>query len=163
MDALWFSETSVTTNRCGVTCQKTWIVIFICYYYRSVMYLKFASFLKGILYCFCGILCCILATRLERTTFTRCSAFAARPISLTAVNTVLIFLSVEFLFSPRKLTQVGQIRSLPVPINSSFYAYWYFSYSLCYMKKYHYNWLYVKYFYIFLHHLMMAFHKSRNT
>lgn len=48
MDALRFSKTSITTNRGGVRCQKTWILIFICYYYRSVMYLKFASFLKRI-------------------------------------------------------------------------------------------------------------------
>ena len=62
-------------------------LIFVCYYYRSVMYMNF------VVSCFCVILCCILATRPERTNFTRFSAFAARPISLTAYNTVLAFLS----------------------------------------------------------------------
>ena len=68
-------------------------------------------FLKGLLYCFCVILCRILVTTPERATFIRCSAFAGRPVSLTAVNTVLVFLSVGFLFLQRKLTKVGQIKS----------------------------------------------------
>ena len=132
-----------------------------CHYYRSVTYLKFASFLKGFLYCFCAILCCILVTRpVQHTTFTRCSAFAGRPISLAAVNTVLVFLSLEFLFSSRKLTQVGQIRSWSVPLHSCFYAYWYFFHiaSAIWRNIRNYNGLYVKYFYVFLHYLLMAFH-----
>jgi len=163
MDALRFSETSITTNRVGVTCQKTRILIFICYYYRSAMHLKFTNFWKEFFTAFMWFCAAFwwqdLNVQLPHVSL----LFAAIPISLQTVDTVSDFLSVEFLFSPQKLIQVGQIRSWPVPLNSSFYAYWCFSYSLSYMKKYHYNWLYVRYFYVFLHIQMMASNKGRNT